>query len=628
MIARSSKRLFSTIVVLLACLGLVALTPARTSATRSTHDSPTAALADKQPPDPTIDTSALALPVREIRTIVPNGKDDARFGVIGKRPDGILEASATPLSVRLLATKPPRVNEAINLVLQVHAFQDAPGTIAEIQLPAGAKVLSGATLQKLDLAAGQTAEVAASVVFPQGGELSITGRALKEVSPQMTWGDSDSLYLTVGDDVGKLGFKASGTAELAAGQSSDKLDNTQLKAPADEDGVPLAEPKRADAQAEKQALPTPSSGPVVAVSICWTLGSDRDGSVPPLRDAYIELWDRDGGADDLLYSSHTGYYNGCTTAYVGNHDDDEGGLIDVYWRVYTRSLGRWRVMNFGGGIYNCTTSTTYNVSVDTSYGTWWCGGTGGGNDGSVLIANDLYRTHRFLNEHAVSRGMGGYPGLVLVQWQPDSTDGTYYSLGDGLVHLAGADAQSRDTVVHETNHRFMHLMYSTWPPSDCPSPHFINGSSGPGCAWSEGYTYAVVAGVDGNPIYTWPSGASIDLETPDCNTPGFDDGPDVEGRVGGVLIDLMDPFTLSFGTVSGFSNESGSTCGDDEVSGMFDAVWDLVYDQDDQVIVAQSDGNGGTYTDSFSNAWEARDYPRYAPHNVGHLNSIYYFTHD
>src|SRR5689334_5414693 len=99
MIARSSKRLFSTVIVLLACLGLVALSPARTSATRSTHDAPTAALADKQPPDPTIDTSALALPVREIRTIVPNGKDDARFGVIGKRPDGILEASATPLSV-------------------------------------------------------------------------------------------------------------------------------------------------------------------------------------------------------------------------------------------------------------------------------------------------------------------------------------------------------------------------------------------------------------------------------------------------------------------------------------------------------------------------------------------------
>src|SRR5262245_36882952 len=250
MIARSSKRLFLTIIVLMACLGLVALTPARTSATRSTHGSPTTA-ADKQPPDPTIDTSALALPVREIRTSVPNGKDDARFGVIGKRPDGILEASSTPLSVRLLATKAPRVNEAINLVLQVHAFQDAPGTIAEIQLPAGAKVLSGATLQKLDLIAGQTAEVAASVVFAQGGELSITGRALKGVSLQTTWGDSDSLYLTVGNNAGKLGFKTGGATELAAAQSSDKLDNAQLTAPADEDGAPLAAPQRTSAEGEE-----------------------------------------------------------------------------------------------------------------------------------------------------------------------------------------------------------------------------------------------------------------------------------------------------------------------------------------------------------------------------------------
>ncbi|QLQ05991.1 MAG: hypothetical protein HZY76_07955 [Anaerolineae bacterium] len=177
------------------------------------------------------------------------------------------------------------------------------------------------------------------------------------------------------------------------------------------------------------------------------------------------------------------------------------------------------------------------------------------------------------------------------------------------MHLKDADAASRDTVVHEANHSYMDDIYTSWPVSDCPSPHFITGVSGKGCALSEGWTYMIVAAADGNPVYTWPSGATLNLETPNCNTANWDDGGRVEGRVGGVLIDLIDPFDISFGSVSGFSNEGyvAACGGDDRASGMFDAIWDLFYDQDDKVFVTL-DGN----TNSFSNAWESRQYPRYA----------------
>jgi hypothetical protein len=167
-----------------------------------------------------------------------------------------------------------------------------------------------------------------------------------------------------------------------------------------------------------------------------------------------------------------------------------------------------------------------------------------------------------------------------------------------------------------------------FPSSDCPSPHLIQGVSGPRCAWLEGYTYVIVAGADGNPIYNFPGGGSLNLETPNCATAGWDDGGSVEGRVGGVLIDIADPWTSSFTTVTGFSNEGippGNPCtsGRDEASGMFDAFWDLFSDQNDQVFT-----RSGTIVDSFSNAWEARQYPRFAPHLAGHLNSIFEFTHD
>jgi hypothetical protein len=460
----------------------------------------------------------------------------------------------------------------------------------------------------------------------------------------MVYGDMDALYFTVGAKESVEGLKSAQQLVLAAGQAAaEAQDATEAAAPAeivdemalaveeeslkalanDDGGQPAPDRPGPGPEAQEPAgIAAPSAN--VNVTICWRLGSDRDGSQPRLRDARIELWDDDAGGDDLLASGFTNYSDGCTTFTVNNADGDEGGTIDTYFRVFLFRSGRYRVTNYGGGIFNCQSSTQNNVAANFNYGLWWCGG-GAGNDRSVRIYNDLYRSLRFIREQATIGGMGGNPGEVWVRWETGGTDGTYYSLGDQKVHLKDADAASRDTVVHEANHSYMHDLYAAWPPSDCPSPHFINGVSGKGCALSEGWTYMIVAAADGNPVYTWPSGATLNLETPTCASASWDDGGRVEGRVGGVLIDLIDPFTLSFGTVAGFANEAAvAACGgEDQTSGMFDAVWDLFYDQDDAVFVTL-DGN----VNSYSNAWEGRQYPRYGPHLIGHLNSIDTFTHD
>jgi hypothetical protein len=79
----------------------------------------------------------------------------------------------------------------------------------------------------------------------------------------------------------------------------------------------------------------------------------------------------------------------------------------------------------------------------------------------------------------------------------------------------------------------------------------------------------------------------------------------VEGRVGGVLIDLLDPFTLSFGAVGGFSNEFFvvNCFGADNIAGRFADFWRLFTAQNDDVFVVQ-----GSLTDSFSRAWQGVSY--------------------
>ena len=112
-----------------------------------------------------INTDALRLQVTEIRDDVPDGKDDARFGIVGEPPKGVLEPGSTPIKVRLQAVKAPRVNEAIKVSLQIYAFEDAPGTVAEIELPEGVKVLGGATHAEMDLVAGQMEEITVTAIL-------------------------------------------------------------------------------------------------------------------------------------------------------------------------------------------------------------------------------------------------------------------------------------------------------------------------------------------------------------------------------------------------------------------------------------------------------------------------------
>ena len=132
--------------------------------------------------------------------------------------------------------------------------------------------------------------------------------------------------------------------------------------------------------------------------------------------------------------------------------------------------------------------------------------------------------------------------VLTLRWAQDSTDGTYFTSADDAVHLQAGDARAPFTVMHEIGHALMNDLYegAYFSTANC-SQHLINRSSSAGCTWSEGFAEWFPAMVLRDKTFDWPGYAfSEDLENRDQNTPGWDDGATVEGRVAGALIDLSD----------------------------------------------------------------------------------------
>src|SRR5215213_3660550 len=92
--------------------------------------------------------------VHELRDVVPFGKGEDRFGKVTTPPLDVKTPPSTPLQVRLLASRAPALGEPVTIALQVHAFDNAPGTSLNIRLPEGAEVVDGSREEIVDLEAG------------------------------------------------------------------------------------------------------------------------------------------------------------------------------------------------------------------------------------------------------------------------------------------------------------------------------------------------------------------------------------------------------------------------------------------------------------------------------------------
>ncbi|WTW96401.1 hypothetical protein OG216_24855 [Streptomycetaceae bacterium NBC_01309] len=268
----------------------------------------------------------------------------------------------------------------------------------------------------------------------------------------------------------------------------------------------------------------------------WTY-VDQAGDTRFLANGTVEVWDADtDSAHDRLVSGTTdsaGWYRLC----FPNTDPDGQ---DVYVKVITAN-SRWTVQKTGTtGPYVFVTRTVGNVAK------------GSVTDFGALKPADPALMRAFAASAAANDLWTWLPGTcwdpddtvcrpMVVNWIPGGTGGTFYRGDLNQVFLNGTEPDAKVVVSHEMAHALMDDVYEDQPPPipNC-NPHRITARSSTGCAWVEGFAEWIPASVYDDPHFRWSNGASLNLETPNASTTGWDDGDDVEGRVAGALIDVSD----------------------------------------------------------------------------------------
>jgi hypothetical protein len=402
--------------------------------------------------------------------------------------------------------------------------------------------------------AGDSARFTGVVVAVAPGPAEIQVRAQAAV-PWGTAAGADDVLLTVAPagQPSRMGIESSpraaaipyrGPAPVTDGPAIKAADGN-LRPPAADEAPPLPSDRNGEPATER-----PDGQPAAAATSCIT-GSwnfaDHKGVYHGARQWRVEAWDDDsltGSGNDFLASGLTGFDGRYTLCF---NSSDVGGTTtqDVYV-VFFADNGSWRVQA-PSGVYTYGSGVVWNVPA------------GGTRDIGWLQPGDPTHHRGAHAFQAVSDAWNGTPGAcwdlvgacraVVVNWAPGATGVPEYDRVANQVHLPANAPDSRHTVVHETGHSIMDDVFDdAYPSTPNCSSHTIFLTSSQGCAWSEGFAAWFPAQIYNDPFFRWPSGTSVNLETPTWDTPWWDNFDSVEGRVAGALIDLADGNNEGFDT--------------------------------------------------------------------------------
>jgi hypothetical protein len=448
----------------------------------------------------------------------------------------------------------PAVGETARLTVQVRSDIDVsnakiavelPANLAWVQAPAG---MSKATVHStrpetsglLDsasstrtLSRGGTQTFTAVVRATAAGDAQIRARVTAPVSGHVEAG-SDDVFLTVGGhgQLSRLGAK-----KPAGGVNS----TVRMPAGAHVASAPGAAFRSVTTRGLNKGLAAQAGAPCdTRVAGSWVY-QDQSGVWRASRNTQVQVWDDDVFGDAHLATGITdnnGNYNICFDSQSEGFPDS--GTADIYVKFISEN-SIWKVVR-GGSPLTWQTGVTNDVPTGSTL-----------NKGSLTTGDPAL--HRGL--HAFDEANSAWLWIpkphnlcfdqddascrqLKINWAPDSTDGTYYSLGANDVHLAADDPNAAMTVVHEIGHAIMDDVYNdAFPAAPNCNPHSIQGTSSAGCAWTEGWAEWFPATVFNDPFFRWPNGASLALETQGWGD-GRANGDTSEGRIAGSLIDLTD----------------------------------------------------------------------------------------
>ena len=132
----------------------------------------------------------------------------------------------TPISVLLILSRAPRLDEPAKVTLIITSTRDASGTTAEIILPPGAVATDGSLTWTGDLQAQQPQQLQATIKFAQEGDWTLQGKALRPAGGRDIWGDLAVIYLHVTREAGQVGFPKEPNAPHTGGQASPTITAT------------------------------------------------------------------------------------------------------------------------------------------------------------------------------------------------------------------------------------------------------------------------------------------------------------------------------------------------------------------------------------------------------------------
>jgi hypothetical protein len=513
------------------------------------------------------------------------------FAREGAEPPDTDDDLHTPLSVEVSMNQLPPVNTTAEVTIVVSSTQPVSGVRVEVVGSDGMRI-DGEREFVIDLTAGESRTLRTSATPELTGNHTVAANVSRDFGEGNVWGDSDAVHFTSGDGTASEGFTYLG--DPLAGSAAPGPGNTmEFKSEAFPDGSMPALPHDEElvgpadtgdpGDARVDARAAEAAGVAGQLTILGNTGMvNRKGNWQPQR-LLVELLRASNGFSIAQTYSDT---NGNFTFTVAN----PGAFrirVWAYYRHNSMNIGAIRVVGSGLQTFNRFTVAGWNYNTPAmgpfangtvDVGSWTPAPNWEGRR-AWWIYQDLYDAYAY-TWHQVPPGQPAgsrQPDGVTAEWEPGSTDGTFYSIVERRIHLDDGDANSGHTVLHEYGHTVMHNLYDTFPVHNCPTPHRIEEPSGITCAWTEGWASFFALAIKADPIYTGGCTlpcipGSVNFELRMSPTVGWANGELVEGNVAAVLWDFIDPY------IDGYDKTNGLVA-------PFYEIWDIVYNHNHDSFV-------------------------------------------
>ena len=536
--------------------------------------------------------------------------------VLARSQQALATPPSTPITLELALSHAPNLSAQAIATVTVQSIFDAPNTSVELILPNGAVAQTQTWV--VDLTANVPVTFTSWIAFHEPRNQTVSARALKIAGVGVAWGDMKSvpLYISPTAAPSERGWRVEQTPVASLAKQGDTDPISMAPTPFSFSASAAARSPEILPSVDPTQLPNltpqvPSNPGIVTLIGKWEY-DDRSNVSRNIDQQLIEI--RRGNGDALSPRVF------CFTEIDGTFScsfNHPGSTMRVWVRSWTNfnreggtdRLGVFSGIEIPGGCGSDSIDCSYPVQTgeitcadgDTcNIGTWIVDSTITGEPslGAHQMTQDLIRSWKriFFDPKHGTRLFAG-PGRIT--YPVPAGHGTHaHVVGnfDGWISIEPPSQRSGDVVNHEYGHVVMSNLWvgqgfvPNWPTQDCPSPHFIQLVSGPGCALSEGfanfwtiYSNEFYDGTNnpGNygPVYNFAGGAATNMETRDGGT--YQAGDQVEGNVAAAMWDILDS-----------ANESPAGVNADNLSDGIQHIW--------HTTSSQSDSNFAQWWDTYS----------------------------